>query len=309
MDDAAARAFLHARFGTDARVSAMRPGDWSAVYSVESAGSDLVARFSAYDEDFEKDAQVARYASAALPIPRIIEWGPCDGGFYAVAERVPGEHLDELNEAQLHDALPSLLAALDAIRGIDLSGSSGFGGWRADGTTAAPTWRAALLSIATGPSTRGGLNAREQLRGSPSALSVFDEGIERMSALVEHCPEDRHLVHDDLMNRNVLVVGDRVSAVLDWGSSLYGDFLYDIAKLVFYRPWQPNWGAIDFAAAARAHYDAIGLVVPRFAERLTCYCLRIGIADMAYSAYRERWDQVDAKVLRIREIAATAPSS
>jgi len=304
MDEGAAREFLRARFGPEARVSAMRPGDWSAVYAVHVAGTDLAARFSAYDEDFEKDDHMSRYASAALPIPRVIEWGPCDSGFYAIAERVPGEHIDALNEAQVRRVLPSLLAALDALRGIDLSSASGFGGWRADGTTAYPTWRAFLLSVATAQSTRGGLNAREQLRGSPSALSVFDKGFEQMRALVDHCPEDRHLVHDDLMNRNVLVDDGRVCAVLDWGSSLYGDFLYDIAKLVFYRPWRPEWGAIDLAGAAKAHHDAIGLVVPHFAERLTCYCLRIGIADMSYSAYRERWDQVESKARRVLEIAA-----
>ena len=309
MDDDRTRAFLRARFGAEARIGAMRPGEWSAVYSVESAGTNLVARFSTYDEDFEKDAHVAQYASAALPIPRIIEWGPYDDGYYAIAQRAPGEHLDELDEARLRGALPSLLATLDAIRGIDLSGASGFGGWRSDGTTASPSWRAVLLSVATTPSTRGGLNAREQLKGSPSALSTFDEGFERMRALVDHCPEDRHLVHDDLMNRNVLVDSGRVSAVLDWGSSLYGDFLYDIAKLVFYQPWRTNWGAINFAAVAQAHYDAIGLVVPRFAERLTCYCLRIGIADMSYSAYRERWDQVESKARRVLAIAAGSASA
>lgn len=303
MDESAARQFLHQRFGPDARVSAMRPGEWSAVYAVHTATAELVARFSAFDEDFEKDAYVARYASAALPIPRIIEWGPVEGGFYAIAERMRGEHIDGLDGARMQRALPSLLAALDAMRAIDLSDASGFGGWRADGSTQHPTWRALLLGVATDPSTRGGLNSREQLMGSPTGAGVFDEGLARMRALVDHCPEDRHLIHDDLMNRNVLVAGDRVSAVLDWGSSLYGDFLYDIAKLVFYQPWRPAWGKIDFAAEARAHYNAIGLAVPNFAERLTCYCLRIGIADMAYSAFRERWEQVALKARRVLEIA------
>jgi len=202
--------------------------------------------------------------------------------------------------------LPSLLAALDAMRSIDLSAASGFGGWRADGQTGHLTWRAFLLAVATDPSTRGGLSARTQLKGSPAALAAFDEGFGRMQALVERCPEDRHLIHDDLMNRNVLVDADRVTAVLDWGSSLYGDFLYDIAKLVFYRPWRPDWGNIDFAAEARAHYDAIGLIVPQLADRLDCYCLRIGLADMAYSAYRGRWEQVDLKARRVLEIARTS---
>jgi len=40
-----------------------RPGGWSVVYSVVTADPDLVARFGAYDEDFEKDAYAARYSS------------------------------------------------------------------------------------------------------------------------------------------------------------------------------------------------------------------------------------------------------
>ena len=273
------------------------------VYLVRTETAELVARFSAFDDDFEKDDFVAQYASAALPVPRIIEWGPCPPGFYAIAPRMPGEHMDQIEAAHLRRVLPSLFAALDAMRMIDLSAASGFGGWRADRRAGHPTWRAFLLAVPTDPSTRGGLGAREQLTGSADALAVFDEGFTRMRSLIGHCPEDRHLVHDDLMNRNVLVDADRVSAVLDWGSSLYGDFVYDIAKLVFYQPWRPERGSVDFTAEARAHYEAIGLAVPHFTERVQCYCLRIGLADMAYSAFRERWEEVHLKGRRVLEIA------
>jgi hypothetical protein len=65
--------FLRERFGPQARIDVMRPGEWSAAYSVRTADAELVARFSAYDEDFEKDAYAARYSSPALPIPSIID--------------------------------------------------------------------------------------------------------------------------------------------------------------------------------------------------------------------------------------------
>lgn len=303
VNERTARAFLEHRFGSEARVTAMRPGEWSAVYGVRTPTEDLVARFNAYSDDFERDAYMARYTSAALPIPSIREWGPCAAGFYAIAERVDGVHLDQLDETELRRVLPSLLTALDAIRAIDLSASSGFGGWRADGRTQHSTWRSFLLGVATAPGTRGGLNPREQLQGSPVGLGAFDEGYDVMRSLVALCPEDRHVVHDDLMNRNVLVTDGRVSAVLDWGSSVYGDFLYDVAKLVFYQPWRPAWGDVDLAAEARAHYRAVGLAVPNFGERLQCYCLRIGLADMAYSAFRERWEQVELKAARVLQFA------
>jgi len=295
--------FLRERFGPGARVTPMRRGEWSAVYAVKTVDADLVARFSAYDEDFEKDAHAARYSSPALPIPRVIEWGPALGGFYAVSERVRGEYIDRLDEAGMRRVLPSLLAALDAMRSVDLSWSAGFGLWRAGGRTTHPTWRAFLLGVATDPVTRRAPGWRDVLAPSPTGTAAFEEGHARLRAVVGSCPEERHLVHDDLIHFNVLVDGDRIGAVLDWGSSIHGDFLYDIAKLVFYQPWYPAWQDIDFAAEAARHYDAIGLDVPRFVERIFCYTLRIGLADMAYSAFRERWDEVEAKARRTLEIA------
>ena len=303
MDESGARNFLRSRFGATAQVTVMRPGEWSAAYAVRTADRDLVARFSAYDEDFEKDAYAARYASPDLPIPPIIEWGAVGDGFYAVARRMPGVHLDGLDETSMRRVLPSLLATLDAVRAVNVFAGAGYGGWRADGSTWYPTWHDYLVGVAEGRATRGSPGWRELLRYSPTHTATFEEGFERIHELVELCPEDRHVVHEDLMNFNVLVDGDRVSAMLDWGSSIYGDFLYDFAKLVFYQPWRPQWRAIDFAAAARTHYETLGVAVPHFAERLRCYCLREGISGMAYSAFRQRWAEVDRKARRVLEFA------
>ena len=302
MDEAAQRAFLRARFGDAARVAMMRPGEWSTVYSIGIPDRELVARFSAYDEDFEKDAYAARWSSATLPIPPILEWGPAPAGFYAVAPRMPGEHIDRIDATRLRGVLPSLFASLDAMRAVDLSTAFGSGGWRADGRTQHRTWREHLLGVATGPATRGSRSWRDLLAASPAWMATYEEGYAGIRELVDVCPEDRHVIHDDLINFNVLVQGDRISAVLDWGSSKIGDFVFDLAKLVFYEAWYPQWRSIDFAAEAQLHYAAIGLAVPHFAERLRCYCLYEGISGMAYSAFRERWIEVERKAARVREL-------
>jgi len=297
------RDFLRQQFGPGAQIGVMRPGEWSVAYSVRTADSDLVARFGAYDEDFEKDAFAARYSSTTLPIPPILEWGAALGGFYAVAPRMNGEHIDGLDEARMRRVLPSLFSATDAMRAVDLSAASGYGGWRADGRASHRSWREWLLGFVDQAATRGAPGWRELLKASPTSLAAFEEGYARLLERVDHCPEERHLFHDDLINRNVLVDGDRISAILDWGSSKYGDFLYEIANLVFYQPWFPAWRNIDFAAEARAHYEAIGLDVPHFNERLACYTLRIGLDDMAYSAFRKRWEKVAETTRRTLEIA------
>ena len=301
--DPSHRDFLQDRFGPSTRITVMRPGEWSVVYSVVTADADLVARFGAYDEDFEKDAYAARYSSSALPIPPTIEWGPTPGGFYAIAPRMHGEHIDGLDETRMRRVLPSLFAAHDAMRSVPLAAESGYGGWRASGHTSHRTWREWLLGFFNEPATRGAPGWRDLLHDLPNVGAAFEEGYARLVQMVDHCPEERAIFHDDLINRNVLVEGDHISAVLDWGSSKYGDFLYDIANLVFYRPWFPAWRNIDFAAEARAHYDEIELAVPNFAERLACYCLRIALDGVAYSAFRGRWDEVGLRARRALEIA------
>ena len=301
--EAAHRQFLRERFGATAKIAAMRPGEWSAVYWVRTSDTDVVARFGAYDEDFEKDAYMARYSSSTLPIPPILDWGPALGGFYALAPRMHGEHIDGLDEARMRRALPSLFAAHDAMRAIDLPAGSGYGGWRANGRMGHRSWRDWLLGFFNEPATRGAPGWRELLRDRPRERAAFEEGYARLVQMVEHCPEERALFHDDLINRNVLVDGDRISAVLDWGSSKYGDFLFDIANLVFYRPWFPAWRNIDFAAEARAHYERIGVAVPNFAERISCYSLRIALDGISYSAFRNRWDEVELRARRALEIA------
>jgi len=47
--------------------------------------------------------------------------------YFAVSERAHGELLDALDGDGMRAALPGLLAALDALRAIDTSGTEGYG--------------------------------------------------------------------------------------------------------------------------------------------------------------------------------------
>lgn len=38
----------------------------------------------------------------------------------------------------------------------------------------------------------------------------FDQALERLRDLVRACPEERHLIHSDLLKRNVLVDRERI---------------------------------------------------------------------------------------------------
>jgi hygromycin-B 4-O-kinase len=307
---AEAEAFLVARFGSAVQdVSAVGQGAWSHAYAFRQDEAGFVIRFSALDEDFHKDRLASRYASRALPIPAITEIGESYGGFYAISERATGTFLDDLDEEQMRAMLPSLFAALDTAQQIDLSATRGYGIWGADGNAPHPSWRSALLDIANdrpGDRTHGW---RERLVGSATGAGPFDEALERLRALTRFCPEERHLIHSDLLKDNVLVADGRISAVIDWGCAMYGDFLYDLSWFCFWRPWYPAWGGIDFAGEAARHHAAIGLDVPYYAERLRCYQLHIGLASQAYCAFKKRWQMLAQVAARTLEVATKRPDS
>ncbi len=199
--------------------------------------------------------------------------------------------------------LPSLFAALDAAREVDLRESTGYGGWGGDGNAAYPSWRAALLAIAEDWPEERTHGWRERLITSPTGSAPFAEGLDRLEALTQYCPEERHLIHSDLLNFNVLVEDGRISAVIDWGCAMYGDFLYDLAWFLFWSPWYPDWREIDFKSEAARHYASIGLEVPYFEERLTCCQIHIGLAAQAYNAFKERWDALEETAQRTLEVA------
>jgi hygromycin-B 4-O-kinase len=297
-------AFLTARFGHDvSAVSSIGQGAWSRAYAFQHLGTECIIRFSTLDEDFHKDRIAAGYSSRDLPIPAVIEIGETDGGFFAISARASGGFLDDLDEAQMRGLLPTLFTALDAARRVDLSASTGYGSWGADGNAPHTSWRAALLAVAEdrpGERTHGW---RERLVASPTGCGPFDEALARLDALIPGSAEARHLIHSDLLNFNVLVEDGRISAVIDWGCAMYGDFLYDLAWFEYWSPWYPAWRGIDFRGEAVRHYASIDLAVPRFEERLTCCQIHIGLAAQAYNAFKERWVALEEIALHTLEVA------
>ena len=305
IDAAGARAFLTELLGEGVREIAAfeQQGEWSRAFAFKLHDRELVARFSALEEDFAKDRLAVRYASPALPIPRVLDLGAALGGYYCISERLPGTHLDDVDEGQMRALLPALFAALDAMRQADVTELSGYGIWNAAGTAPFRSWQDALLDVAVSRPDDRIAGWREALVASPTGAGPFDAAFQRLQALAPRLPETRYLIHSDLLHYNVLVADDQVTAVLDWGCGMYGDFLYDVAWLCFWAPWFPAWNRIDFEAEARHHYRAIGLDVPAFAERLLACQIHIGLGGQAYQAYKGRFDDAEATARRTLQVA------
>jgi hygromycin-B 4-O-kinase len=284
------------------RVEPLKGGHWSSAYSFQSESGDYVIRFAGDESAFKKDQIAAGFASMDLPIPNIVALGEAFGGYFAISERAFGEMLEDLDRGRLRAAVPAVFRMLDAARGVDLFSTQGFGGWEAPGIAPDRTWRDFLLGVEQDPP--GFYHGwRAALARSPIGDSAFNTAFARLKQLACEPPDGRHLIHNDLLYRNVLVAEDRISAVIDWQCSLYGDFLYDIALLSYGAPWFPSMEGIDWEVEACKHFASIGLDVPDREQRLLCCKLHVGLCAQHWNVYIKQWDELERHAKRTLEIA------
>jgi hygromycin-B 4-O-kinase len=293
--------FVRARYGDRATTPVLLgAGEWSQAYAFRLDRQELVIRFGLHREDFAKDARMGAAGLADLPVPRVLKIGPTRWGYFAVSERARGQFLDDLDGTQMRATLPRLLGTLDAIRGVDLAGTSGFGGWSSDGRGSHRSWPEALLAINEDRPRIG--DWRQELQRSSIGDGSFELGYARLRELADDLPDQRQMIHADLLNRNVLVLGGRITAVLDWGNAMYGDGMFEAAWLVYWWPWYPQWGAIDIATELRAHWQRQGRAPRDVDRRLLAYQLFIGLDHLAYNAATHRWADLAWNDKQVREL-------
>ncbi|AZN40971.1 phosphotransferase family protein [Paenibacillus albus] len=282
--------FVKAHFGDRAQeLTPLASGGWSSAYSFLLDGREMVIRFGAHVEDYEKDRVMGAYSTEAMPIPKVVEIGETENGFFAISERVQGaKHLDELDESEMRIVLPQLLDALYELQKLDFTSTQEVGLWRPEGT--GPSWAAELLSVAEPRERLAGW--REQLEASPREASIFDAGVEKLRQLAPLIPEVRGIVHNDLLNRNVLVDNGKLTGVFDWGNAVYRDPLYDHALFLYWWSWFPQWQGIDLQEILDLHWEKRGGPPTQMKERLLCCFIHIALDHIAYCAFRGRTEDM-----------------
>jgi hygromycin-B 4-O-kinase len=99
-----------------------------------------------------------------------------------------------------------------------------------------------------------------------------------------------------------LAKNNKISAVIDWGNAMYGDFLYDLANFTFWAPLHPAIQKIDWATIAKQYFIEKGIEIQDFEKRL-CLCeLHIGLAGMAWNAHNKNWKELEATTKRIADL-------
>lgn len=276
-------------------------GEWSQAFFYKEEDVDKIVRFSAIDDDFKRDQFAASYYSPNLPIPAIEEIGKAFGGFFAISKKVDGVTIDSLSASKMKKIVPGLLNLLDSLRLINTSKTTGFGGWDTTGNGTRSGWRDYLTNLSSESSFSRIKGWRDKLVNG-NALKIYNRANEEMQKLVNVCPEERYVVHNDLLHFNLLVSDNKITGLIDWGCALYGDYLYDLAMFTTWQFYYPAMTGIDFRSEAKKYFKQKGANITRFNERLKCYQIHLLLDSMAYNSYKENWKNLEMVINQLTKI-------
>jgi hygromycin-B 4-O-kinase len=279
------QAFLASHFDhASSHVVRIGEGAWSQCFGFRSGDQELVIRFGQHVDDFRKDQLASTYRTPDLLIPEVLDIGQAFDGYYAISTRVQGVPLESLNATQWRAIVPSLAAALEAMRTADVSATAGFGSWDGVGDAPHARWSDHLLTVRDDTPDRRTHGWRARLAAFPQADAVFTWGFDRLKR-VANDSVPRCLIHGDLINRNVLVNESNITGVFDWGCACYGDHLYDLAWFEFWAPWFPSLNIDLLRSELERRWRAVGYVPHQRDERLMACYLHIGLDHLAYNAH------------------------
>lgn len=271
-------------------------GEESQVFGIRLANEDFVLRINRLAESFHKDAFCYRhFASASLPIPQILSIGEIDGHAYCVSRRAAGKTLQDLSSAELPAIVARVDEVMDAIAEAPVDATAGFGRFDANGSGGHESWHDFLAAI-TDPQHHDWADHEPAVD-----RNWIEPHLCLLHELIPSCPETGCLVHGDFGSNNVLTDGFAITGVIDWSEALLGDPLYDVANVLFWRPWLA-------CMEAQARYfenhrlDLVGNV-----QALRCYQLRIGLQQVSECASAGDMADLRWAMARCDEIASTPP--
>ena len=266
---AAVTEFLDGLFASrPAFVQRLTEGQESQAFRFDVGRDALVLRITPSIRGFEKDRWVYETVGKNVPVPRVVTLGRFDAAnAFCVSEWTPGVTLEELDRSDVEAVVDDVRKVWSQIAECEVASADGFGDFDADGAAPALSWREVLqTTLEAGSADLSEVARSTDLPDPGRVLGTYRE-------LIEHCPEQRALIHGDFGSNNILIHEDRVTAVLDWDCAMVGDPLYDIANTRF---WATYLSCMQLQAE---HFDRTLAHFPGYDDRVLCYSLRIGIEE------------------------------
>lgn len=268
------KSFLEDKYKCEIVLNPVVEGMESQVYAFNYDNHDYIIRINPNIEGFKKDEYAYKHFNSDLiPIPRIIEVGKFSSDYYCISERIKGITLEDSSEAVVVNLIGDIDKLWSNISSIDISSSSGYGVFSSEtGNAPFSSWREYLLDI---------LNKEkydwEMIKKSDYIDSaVIDKTINMFKELIEFVPNERKLRHGDYGSNNLLVAENelKITGVIDWDLSSYGDPMYEVASANFWSDW------LLCMKKTADYWNELFKIFPNYQEIISCYQLHLGLVEI-----------------------------
>lgn len=262
----------------------LKEGHQSQAFSFESGGRGYVIRLCVEAEGFFKDKYAfEHFSSLKIPIPKIVKIGQVEGGYFAISEKLPGRDLRNVSIKNNLGLLKNMFEVMNAIHRIELPKATKFGFWDKNGVAEYDSYKE--------------FEFRKDVEiPSVGDHDIFKELSKEAIKRVHLIPNQKWLVHGDYGFDNLLCEDAKVTGVLDWSESFYGDFLRDTAWLDF---WSDD---VDFTELYRRYYKEAGIEVPSYEERIMFHKLIIGRGSLAFAETIGNEEHYKEVLLRVQKL-------
>jgi hygromycin-B 4-O-kinase len=290
IDPAALRDRLTKTFSNISPLVPLAEGEESRAFAFDADGGAFVVRVNISASGFEKDRLAHNlFDQALLPVPEVLLIAETDPlHWYCVSRRVTGDTLQALPAGGAFRYGEAVGRLLDALAGTTMASELGAGPFDGNGKASFGCWPDYVSSVS---------GWEWQALSSPQRVAAI-QIVGRVCGMAQDLPDGRQLVHGDFGSNNVLVRDGAVTGLIDWSEAMIGHPLYDLANLLFWRPWLD---CMEQQCRFIEEHESW-----RLSERetLTCYQLRIGLDVLRDAMMDGDTRMVNWSLARCLEIAA-----
>jgi hygromycin-B 4-O-kinase len=301
-----AQSILEQNYQSDEPIRTLIPlkgGEWSAAYKFCLNGHSFVIRLSHTPENFYRDKISSQWSSSNLPIPQIFKIDRYQDQHYAISPFFNGEAFEALSASDLEQAIPDFLSMMTALQSVNLNSVEGFGTLTPEGKGKFRSWAEALLDVNNDRPDSLIHGWKEILAETPKAQRKYDQFYKELINLVQYCPEQKNLIHSDLLYQNLLVYNHKISALIDWGCAMVGDPLYDIAIFAFFEPWYPAFTQVNLIQRMQQSFlDQSPDNHRNFNQRMAACQIHLTLGNIAYCALSEGKHDFYEHINRLEEV-------
>ncbi|MDR7072867.1 phosphotransferase [Fictibacillus barbaricus] len=257
-------------FSSARNIKELHGGLVSQTFYFEEDNNHYVMQIGNREEIYKKEKWVYSFLKQTIPVRNVLHVGVMEDHVtaYSISEYIEGSKVFDLNSQELYDIASDLMRKLERLESVDVSNQQGYGRYDDKGHAAFPTWNDFIKAIFNKDIYNWGA-----LESKGLDTEVVNKAMKEIDAYIGSITlEKKNLVHGDLGSFNVLAKDGKVTGVIDWSLSMYGDHLYDKANILFWNEdkLQP------FIQKITKKY----IVSSEIKERMYCYMLRIGLEEI-----------------------------